>query len=132
MDDDEEIIEAISTRLRAAGYDCVTADNGEDGFSRFQAGDIDLVITDVIMPASDGFNMTEWIRQVSDVPIIVLTAYEQCREPFLHDFPEIKFLTKPYHSDGLLRMVEVELSGRNKTTIKIKRSNHGKTKDSNR
>ena len=83
VDDEEEFVEAISTRLSAEGFECVAASNGEDGFSRFQAGGIDLVITDVIMPMSDGFSMVEWIRQVSDVPIIVITGYDRCREPFL-------------------------------------------------
>ena len=42
VDDDDELAQSISLRLSAAGYDCVTATNAEEGFSRFQAGDIDL------------------------------------------------------------------------------------------
>ena len=117
VDDDEELARAISKRLRAEGYECVTATGAEEGFSRFQAGDIDLVITDVIMPVSNGFSMAEWIRQVSNVPIIVLTGYEKCREPFLHDFPEVKCLTKPYHSDALLGLVEAELTSRGRSAV---------------
>ena len=118
VDDDEEFARAISIRLGAAGYDCVTATGAVAGFSRFQKGDIDLVITDVVMPATDGFSMVEWIRQISDVPIIVITGYEQCQEPFAHDFPEIKCLTKPYHSDELLGLVKAELTGRSKPAAK--------------
>lgn len=117
VDDDEELAEAISIRLTAAGYDCVTAGSAEEGFSRFRRGDIDLVVTDVIMPRSDGFSMTEWIRQVSDVPVIVITAYDRCREPFVHDFPEIKCLLKPYHADELLRLVASELAGRGRIAL---------------
>lgn len=117
VDDDEELARAISIRLRAAGYGCVTATGAEEGFSRFQKGDIYLVITDVVMPATDGFSLAEWIRQVSDVPIIVLTGYDQSQEPFLRDFPEIKCLTKPYHSDELLGLVEAELTGRGRSAV---------------
>lgn len=118
VDDDSELARVIAIRLRAAGYDCVTATGAEEGFSRFQKGDISLIITDVVMPASDGFSMAEWIRQVSDVPIIVLTGYDQALEPFGHDFPEIKCLTKPYHSDELLGLVEAELTGRDDPAVK--------------
>ncbi len=117
VDDEEELVEAISTRLSAEGFECVAASNGEDGFSRFQAGGIDLVITDVIMPMSDGFSMVEWMRQVSDVPVIVITGYEQCHEPFLADFPRIKIISKPYNSEELLRLVEAELSHGKKTAV---------------
>jgi len=118
VDDEDEFAEAISTRLSAEGFECVSARNGEDGFSRFQAGGIDLVITDVLMPMSDGFSMVEWIRQVSDVPVIVITAYDQCRELFLSDFPEIKCIGKPYNSGQLVSLVQSELASRSNTTAK--------------
>ena len=114
VDDDNEIAEAICVRLSAAGYECATAGSGEDGYSRFQEGGIDLVITDVVMPMSDGFSMVEWIRQISDVPVIVVTGYDQCRQPFASDFPEIKCIVKPYNQDELLRLVEAGLAGRGK------------------
>jgi len=112
VDDEEEIVQAISTRLSTAGYTCVSAGNGEDGYSLFQAGGIDLVITDVVMPMSGGFSMVEWIRQVSDVPVIVMTGYPQSQQPFLSDFPEIKCLAKPYNAEELLSLVKAELAGR--------------------
>ena len=116
--DDEELVRGISICLRAAGYDCVTAPGREEGFSRFQKGDTDLVITDVVMPDSDGFSMREWIRQLSHVPIIVLTGYEQCREPFLQDFPDIKCLLEPYNSEELVRLVKAKLSGRDEPAVR--------------
>jgi len=111
-------VEAISTRLSAEGYECVTAGNGEDGFSRFQGGGIDLVITDVVMPMSDGFSMVEWIRQISDVPVIVVTGYDRCKEAFLSDFPEIKCIGKPYNSGQLVSLVQVELAGHGDRAVK--------------
>lgn len=110
VDDDQEIVEAISTRLSAEGFECVGANSGDDGFSLFQADRIDLVITDVIMPMSDGFSMVEWIRQVSDVPVIVITGYDRCREAFLSDFPEIKCISKPYESAQVVGLVRAELA----------------------
>ncbi len=114
VDDDDEMAEAISVRLSAAGYECVTAGSGEEGYARFEEGRIDLVITDVIMPMSDGFRMVEWIRQVRDVPVIVITGYDECRGMFISDFPEIKCLGKPYNADELLSLVAAELAGTGK------------------
>ena len=111
VDDDEEIVQAMSIRLSAAGYECVSACNGEDGYSRFEAGGIDLVITDVIMPTSDGFTMVEWIRQLSDVPVIVVTGYPQSEQPFLADFADIACIGKPYNSDELLALVREKVAG---------------------
>ncbi len=110
VDDDDELAEAISARLSAAGYECVTAGNGEDGYAQFDEGGIDLVITDVVMPMSNGFSMVEWIRQLVDVPVIVITGYDECQRMFTSDFPEIKCLSKPYHADELLSLVAAELA----------------------
>ena len=110
VDDDDEMAEAISARLSAAGYECVTAGSGEDGYARFDEDGIDLVITDVVMPMSDGFSMVEWIRQVSDVPVIVITAYDECCQQFADDFPEIPCLGKPHNADEILSLVEMELA----------------------
>ena len=118
VDDEVELVDAISTRLSAEGFECVTASNGEEGFSRFQVGGIDLVITDVLMPMSDGFSMVEWIRQTSDVPVIVITGYDQCREPFLSDFPEIRCIGKPYSSDQLVSLVQAELASHGPASTK--------------
>jgi len=118
VDDDEELARAASIYLNAAGHDCVTATGAEEGFTRFQRGDIDLVITDVIMPAPDGFHLVEWIRQVSETPIIVITGYDKALEPFGYDFPEIKCLSKPYNLNELLRLVKVELTGRDEPAVK--------------
>ncbi len=118
VDDEEELLEAISIRLSAEGFECVTASNGEDGFSRFEESEIDLVITDIVMPMSDGFSMVEWIRQVSDIPVIVITGYDRCREPFLSDFPEIKCLGKPHSSAQLLSLVQAELASHRNRAIR--------------
>lgn len=121
VDDDDELAEAIAIRLSAAGYDCETAANGEEGFSRFQARLIDLVITDVIMPMSDGFSMVEWIRQISDVPVIVISGYPQSHQAFLSDFPDIRCITKPYNAEELLALVEEELTSRRGTPAAMRR-----------
>ena len=121
VDDDDELAEAIAIRLSAAGYECETAANGEEGFSRFQARRIDLVITDVIMPMSDGFSMVEWIRQISDVPVIVISGYPQSHQAFLSDFPDIRCITKPYNAEELLALVEEELTSRRGTPAAMRR-----------
>ena len=105
IDEDPQISSAVAIGLREAGYS--------------------LVITDVIMPGPDGSSLAEWIRQVSHVPIPVITGYEQCREPFLRDVPDIKYLRKPYNAEELPRLVEVPLVAGDTAAVKVARSNHG-------
>jgi DNA-binding NtrC family response regulator len=67
------------------------------------------VITDLVMPSADGLSLVEWIRQRSDVPVIVMTGYPGAEQGVLSDYPEAKCLAKPYDFGRLLELVEMEL-----------------------
>jgi len=112
IDDDESLLRAISTRLTSLRYHCVTAGSAEEGLEQFRLGRIDLVITDVIMPKSDGFSLLLKIREVSTVPIIVITGFAGKRPPFLRRFPDVKFFSKPFDWERLVELVEAELAVR--------------------
>ena len=81
--------DSITTRtleksiLEAAGYEVLTAHDGEAGWSLLQEQDVDLVITDVEMPRMDGFALTEAIRRskrAQDLPVILITARSSDRD----------------------------------------------------
>lgn len=63
--------------LQAAGYDVMSAVDGVDAWSLIEAGDIDLIVSDLEMPRMDGFALTETVRSTPatrDIPVILLTA----------------------------------------------------------
>ncbi|MBQ7286177.1 MAG: response regulator transcription factor [Candidatus Gastranaerophilales bacterium] len=74
VDDEASIRRILETRLKMAGYNVVTAEDGEEAVELFNKTNPDIVILDVMMPKMDGYGVTREIRRVSDVPIIILTA----------------------------------------------------------
>jgi len=71
VDDDEHYREYLITLLRRAGYEVDSLPNGFGVEARVKAGDIDAVITDLIMPGADGIEtISHAKRQRSDLPVI--------------------------------------------------------------
>jgi DNA-binding response OmpR family regulator len=73
-DDEENICVALQSFLEAEGYRVATFLNGDLLLERFQQEPCDLVILDVMMPGSNGFVVCTRLREISTVPIIMLTA----------------------------------------------------------
>jgi DNA-binding response OmpR family regulator len=74
VDDDSDICQLVAELLRRAGHDVVEADNGRAGLRALHASRPDLVVLDVSMPELDGWQTLERIRDLSDVPVLMLTA----------------------------------------------------------
>lgn len=74
IDDDQTLLELLAEHLGRAGYRTVTAASGLTGLQAFYEHHPDLVILDVMMPRMDGWTVCERLREVSDAPIIMLTA----------------------------------------------------------
>jgi DNA-binding response OmpR family regulator len=74
VDDDDDIRGLLRTLLERAGHQVTEAPDGRAGLRELYAGSPDLVILDVAMPRLDGWATLERIREVSDVPVLMLTA----------------------------------------------------------
>jgi DNA-binding response OmpR family regulator len=74
VDDDDDIRGLVRALLERAGHDVIDAPDGRAGLRELYAGSPDLVILDVAMPGLDGWATLERIREVSDVPVLMLTA----------------------------------------------------------
>jgi two-component system alkaline phosphatase synthesis response regulator PhoP len=77
IDDSEEIQKLISMFLERDGYHVVLAGNGNEGLRMLAKSQPDLVLLDIMMPEVDGWETCRRIREVSHVPIIMLTAKTQ-------------------------------------------------------
>lgn len=73
VDDEEEILTLIKNALSREGYD-VTAVSRPDEVQKIGLLDYDLILLDVMMPGKDGFTLCEEIRELTDSPILFLTA----------------------------------------------------------
>jgi DNA-binding response OmpR family regulator len=110
IDDDGTIREALVELLRGAGYDVRLAPDGRAGLRSFHADPPDLVILDVRMPELDGWQTLERIRDLSDVPVLMLTA----RTAELERVRGLRaggddYVAKPFGRQELLARVEALL-----------------------
>ena len=74
VDDDANLLRLLDESLKTVGYDVLTACNGLDGVRELYAGRPDLMVLDVMMPRMDGWTTLARVREMSDVPVIMLTA----------------------------------------------------------
>ncbi len=74
VDDEPTLLDTLALNLRASGYDVVTASDGAAALEVARAESPDLIVLDLMMPELDGLTVCRTLRQVSDTPILVLTA----------------------------------------------------------
>jgi DNA-binding response OmpR family regulator len=74
VEDEASIAEVVSLYLKRAGYHVQTASNGRQAMGIFENQMPDFVILDLMLPEVDGLSLTRWLRDRSNVPIIMLTA----------------------------------------------------------
>jgi DNA-binding response OmpR family regulator len=73
IEDSETERAFVSRRLEAAGFDVLSASNGREGLRALHEERPDIVVLDIVMPELDGWTTLEHIRDMSDVPVIMLT-----------------------------------------------------------
>src|SRR5215510_4903919 len=74
VEDEASIAEVVSLYLKRAGYNVLIASDGRQVMNIFDRQKPDFVILDLMLPQVDGLSLTRWLRDRSDVPIIMLTA----------------------------------------------------------
>jgi len=107
VDDDEQILDFLRPKLKGAGYNVLTANNGIEALEQAEAQDPDLLVLDLVMPKMGGFETLKEIRKFSAVPVIVLSARGA-------DVDKIKglelgaddYLSKPFNPDELLARIK--------------------------
>lgn len=110
VDDDPAIRESLTRELRAAGYSTLAAADGGEGLAAFQTKAPDVVLTDLAMPRSDGFELIAAIRATSRVPLIVLSVRGADADKVRAlDLGADDFVTKPFSVTELLARIRSQL-----------------------
>jgi two-component system KDP operon response regulator KdpE len=110
VDDEAQLTRVLRTGLRSRGYDVRTAPDGMTALETFNEWQPDLVITDLAMPRMDGLELCRQLREVSQVPIIVLSAKgEEKTKIDALDLGADDFVTKPFGIDELFARVRAAL-----------------------
>ena len=110
IEDEKNISEIVAKYLEKEGYTTLIASDGIEGLALFRDSHPDLVISDVMMPTIDGFEVLREIRLISDAPVIMLTAKQE-EVDRLKGFENgaDDYVTKPFSPKELVRRVMVML-----------------------
>ena len=107
VDDEKRILNFLRTKLKASGYEVLTAASGMEALEQVQAQEPDLILLDILMPKMDGFETLKNLRSFSATPVIVLSAKGS-------DIDKIKglglgaddYIPKPFNPDELIARIE--------------------------
>ena len=106
VDDDERILNFLRSKLKASGYEVLTAHNGLEALAQVQDQEPDLLVLDLMMPGMDGFQTLKELRAFSGAPVIILSGRSG-------DADKIKglglgaddYLIKPFNPDELVARI---------------------------
>ena len=109
VDDNPTNLEVLQVRLRANGYDLITAVDGEDALAKVREFEPDLLLLDVMMPKLDGISVVKQLKQDSKlrfIPVILVTAKADTRDLVAGlDAGGDDYLTKPFEQAALMARV---------------------------
>lgn len=113
VEDDKYIINFISMSLKKEGYRFCVAKEVQDAVSLFYANRPDMIILDLGLPDGDGMEVIEKVREVSEVPIIVVSARQEEQEKIRAlDAGADDYVTKPFYMGELMARVRAALRKR--------------------
>ena len=110
VDDEERMVRFIRLNLEHDGFQVIEAYNGTQAIDKMRSGLPDLILLDVMMPDIDGFEVLRIIREISTVPVIMLTAKgeEDDRVRGL-EYGADDYITKPFSPRELVSRVRAVL-----------------------
>lgn len=110
VEDELRIRFLLRDYLLKDNFNVFEASNGEEGLMVFSSQKIDLVLLDIMMPVMDGLTMLEKLREVSTVPVILLTAKGEEEDKLQgYDYGADDYITKPFSPKVLMAKVKALL-----------------------
>lgn len=109
-EDDEDIIQLLKLYLENEGFSVLTAKDGVEAMEILEKEAVDLALLDLMMPRMNGYELTKKIREMSNIPIIILTAKNQDSDKILGlNIGADDYLTKPFNPLEIIARVRSNL-----------------------
>ncbi|MFA9423342.1 MAG: response regulator transcription factor [Sedimentibacter sp.] len=109
-DDDIEIVEAIEVYLKNEGYNILKCYSGLQAIETAEKNEVHLVIMDIMMPVMDGIKATTKIREIKNIPVIMLSAKSEESDIVLGlNMGADDYITKPFNPLELIARVKSQL-----------------------
>jgi DNA-binding response OmpR family regulator len=97
IEDELSLLNILAAYFKKSGFNTLIAKNGLEGLELFKSSKVDIVCCDVMMPIIDGWEVSRSIRQLSDIPIILMTALDSEEDQLTGYKLDIDdYVTKPF------------------------------------
>ncbi|MBR3167235.1 MAG: response regulator transcription factor [Erysipelotrichaceae bacterium] len=115
VDDEVRIREVVSEYAKVSGFECDQASDGLEAIEMVIKNDYDCIVLDIMMPELDGFTALKRIKEIKNIPVIMLSArQEEYDKLFSFDLGVDDYVTKPFSPKELMARIKV-VAERNKT-----------------
>ena len=109
-EDDTDIQEVLRLYLVNSGFEVVSAYDGSEAYELMLSGKPDLVLLDIMMPVINGYELTKKIREISNIPIIILSAMNADSDKILGlDIGADDYITKPFNPLEVIARIQSNL-----------------------
>lgn len=109
-EDDNDIVKLLKLYLESSGYKVFTVDNGLSAFELILKEQIDLAVVDIMMPKMDGYELIKKVREVKNIPILILSAKNQDTDKVLGlNLGADDYMTKPFSPLEIIARVKANL-----------------------
>lgn len=110
VEDEAELVEMITMRLAASGYEVISASDGQEGLEKAKKEKPDLLILDLMLPKMDGYKVCGLLKKdtkYAQIPVIIFTARAQEEDKKLaEEMGADAYITKPFEPQLLLAKIE--------------------------
>ncbi|MBE5787338.1 MAG: response regulator transcription factor [Clostridiales bacterium] len=110
VDDDPNIAQLVRLYLEKEGFDVTIQTRGDEALAAFQKNPPSLMLLDIMLPGMDGWQVCRAVRQISNIPIIMLTAKDETFDKVLGlELGADDYVTKPFEGKELAARVKAVL-----------------------
>jgi len=110
VDDESDIVSALTIRLESLGYEIISAEDGITALEKARSEKPDLILLDVMLPKLDGYKVCRMLKfdeKYKDIPIIIITAKgEELNRRMGMDMGANAYITKPFKPEDLTSKIK--------------------------
>jgi len=107
VDDEERILNFIRIKLKASGFEVLTAGDGVRAMELVRGGQVDAIVLDLVMPRKDGIKTLKEVRALSNLPVVVISARTtEVEKVKALGYGNVDLLPKPFQPEELVAKLE--------------------------
>ena len=114
VDDEPSIIKVVGKRLEVAGYEVLTAMDGDEGLTKARLGKPDVIVLDLMMPKVNGFEVCAALKKdpkYQHIPVVIFTGKGRpMDEQLCRECGANAYITKPHKPEELIEQIEALLA----------------------